>query len=1249
MPPLPSDLRRVLENAVIAARDEATTAAGAALKRLAVDAKDFPPYLTPDERSLRLKLRAAARQLGDPWSADKQAFASLNKLTHEVAYEHWHRMLFARFLAENNLLIHPEHNVPVDLATVAELAQEEAAKTNVKADTWATAGRYAAAMLPQIFRPDDPALAVQLAPEHQQALEKILESLPPSTFTADDSLGWVYQFWQSAEKERVNAGVKGGDKITGETLPAVTQLFTEHYMVLFLLHNTIGAWHAGKVLATAAGQKKAAACATEQELRDLVALPGYSFEYLRFVPDEASPAKWRPAAGAFTGWPRAAKELKVLDPCCGSGHFLVAVLELLVRLRMAEEGLDAKAAALAVIADNLFGLELDARCTQIAAFNVAMAAWKIAAEGGEHFAIPELHIACAGLGPSASLEQWMKLADKNSKAWEGIPSHARQAVTNGLTNLHQLFSQAPELGSLIDPAQLGAGGELFSADWETMQPFLKAALAQEKDADAHERAIAAQGMAKAAEVLSGEYTLVITNVPYLGRGGQGDVLKAFAEKQYPEAKADLATVFVQRMLKWVGGVGHDANAGTIAAVTPQNWLFLTSYKKLRERLLKERTWDMVARLGPGAFETIGGHVVNVALLTISGGKPVKERPHIMAGIDVAICRMPAEKASLLKGEHSLTAQRAASSSPSSAAPAGDAEAAEMENGPDVDPSAVAAEKGAEAPTSDGSVKLVPQAEQLKNPGVAITLDATAAHLPRLGTYADCYHGITTTDYSRFGRVFWEVVASDIGERWVGQQSTVESTRDFGGCSNLMLWENNGAEVQQMRRAGATVVITGLEAWGRDGVVISQMNSLSVARYGGSAFDTNVAIVVPKKAELLPAIWAFLADHSFAPTVRRFNQKVVVEYVYFPTMPFELAHWQKVAAEKYPNGLPEPQSDDPTQWLFHGHPTGRVPLTADPSPHLATVLQVAVARLVGYKWPAELDTKMRLAPEARTWVEKCKDLGSHVDDDGVVPLVNINKERPGHERVRALLEAAFGPKWTPGLLNDLLAAADAAGKSLDEWLRGGDFWAQHCAVFHHRPFVWQIWDGKKDGFNILVHYHRLAAPNGNGKKLLEKIVYTYLGDWITQQQAAAKRGEAGADLRLKAAQDLQTKLEAIIAGEPPYDIFVRWKPLHEQPIGWNPDINDGVRVNIRPFVTAGVLRGKVNVKWTKDRGKEPESIRPKKDFPWFWSCPEDEPPVDFAGGANFTGERLNDLHYTNTVKQAARNRTEHDAAISSGRK
>ena len=122
-------------------------------------------------------------------------------------------------------------------------------------------------------------------------------------------------------------------------------------------------------------------------------------------------------------------------------------------------------------------------------------------------------------------------------------------------------------------------------------------------------------------------------------------------------------------------------------------------------------------------------------------------------------------------------------------------------------------------------------------------------------------------------------------------------------------------------------------------------------------------------------------------------------------------------------------------------------------------------------------------------------------------------------------------------------------------------------------------------------------------------------------------------------------EAILTGERPFDLFVRWKPLHEQPVGWNPDINDGVRLNIRPWLTAKpltargknacILRATPKIKWDKDRGKEPQ--RPKADYPWFWSW--DEATADFKGGATFDGNRWNDCHYTLAAKQAARERRE----------
>jgi hypothetical protein len=253
---------------------------------------------------------------------------------------------------------------------------------------------------------------------------------------------------------------------------------------------------------------------------------------------------------------------------------------------------------------------------------------------------------------------------------------------------------------------------------------------------------------------------------------------------------------------------------------------------------------------------------------------------------------------------------------------------------------------------------------------------------------------------------------------------------------------------------------------------------------------------------------------------------------------------------------------------------------------------------------------------------------------------VRGEEPAAERLHRLLVASFGEDWTPAKERELIAATGSKAQDLEEWLRD-EFFEHHCKIFHHRPFVWHIWDGRRrDGFHALVNYHRLAEGDGKGRKLLENLTYSYLGDWLTRRQDGVKRGEAGAEERLAAALELKKHLETILEGEPPLDIFVRWKPLSRQPIGWEPDINDGVRLNIRPFMAedipggragAGILRWKPNIKWEKDRGKEPN--RPKDEFPWFWSW--DGKTKDWLGDAAFDGNRWNDCHYSNEVKRKAR--------------
>jgi hypothetical protein len=191
-------------------------------------------------------------------------------------------MLFARFLAENGLLMYPDPDGPVavTLEECEELAVEEGAANGRE-----LAARFAARMLQQIFRLDSPVFQLSLPPEHQQKLERLVADLPLEVFTASDSLGWVYQFWQAKKKDEVNASEV---KIGARELPAVTQLFTEPYMVSFLLDNSLGAWWAAQCDAgkgrrgdTAKGIFSRATY--EQEIREACTIPGVPLEYMRFV------------------------------------------------------------------------------------------------------------------------------------------------------------------------------------------------------------------------------------------------------------------------------------------------------------------------------------------------------------------------------------------------------------------------------------------------------------------------------------------------------------------------------------------------------------------------------------------------------------------------------------------------------------------------------------------------------------------------------------------------------------------------------------------------------------------------------------------------------------------------------------------------------------------------------------------------------------------------------------------------------
>lgn len=1148
--PLDKALRRTLEANVVKARDIAEQASTQALKRLSVGDAKPADYLSDEQRKLRTRLRAHGRQLGD--SKDANGQQSINKLVTEVAYEHWHRMLFARFLEQNSLLMYDEHT-RLTLAECNELVQDpDVARDELERrcqSGWELAGVLASKMLPQIFRINSPVFELEFAPEHQRSLEQLVTGLALDTFQAQDSLGWVYQFWQSKRKEEVN---KSEVKIGADELSPVTQLFTEPYMVSFLLDNSLGAWWAGQRLSDSDWQH--GGC--EQELRDKAAIPGVPLSYLRFVKDETT-QRWQPASGTFNSWPKRLSELKALDPCCGSGHFLVAAFLMLVPMRMQAENLTAQQAIDRVLSENLHGLELDQRCVELAAFAVALEAWRYPQSGG-YRCLPELNVACSGLSIGAKKEEWLALAGDNTN------------LRLTLEELYTQFKDAPVLGSLINPEASLGKSSLFELKWEEVGPLLNKAMSGEGGDERVELGVVAKGIAKAASLLALTYDYVVTNVPYLSQGKQSQTLSSHCEKFYYDARHDLANVFLERIVSYVG------ENGVAQIVMPQNWLYLKRYKNHRINLLKSLQWNLVARLGEGGFDSSAAAGAFVALYTFT--KAQADAVSAMSFIDCAELAGPERKAESLLN---LPLSR------------------------------------------------IYQQGQLKNPDAAVTFEESS-ELPLLSEYCSALSGVSTGELNRFTRRFWEV--SGFGADWELSQTSSTEVLHFTGLSNAVLWQSGRGELYELAQSvkhlnhAAQNWQRGRPNWGRPGVSISKMRELKASIYSGRIYDENCCAIIPNDTEALPVLWAYCSSPEYNAEVRKINQSILVQTKYMINVPFDYGHWAKVAEEKYPNGLPRPFTNDLTQWIFHGHPCGSViwdedttwithgELRVDDS-----VLQVAVARLLGYRWPAELHPEMELAVEQHAWVQRCQVLDAYVDDDGIVCLPAVRGEKAADQRLEALLQAAYGEAWTTPLKNRLLETVGS--KSLSLWLRD-KFFEQHCKMFQHRPFIWHIWDGLNDGFSALVNYHKLD------KACLERLIYTYLGDWIRTQQSGMASGEDGAQERLLAAEALNRELEAILEGEAPYDIFVRWKPVAEQPIGWTPDLNDGVRLNIRPFLnarsvgkkSAGILRWLPNIKWAKDRGKDVESA------PWYTLG------LQYEEGE---GARINDHHLSLAEKQAAR--------------
>lgn len=375
-------------------------------------------------------------------------------------------------------------------------------------------------------------------------------------------IGWMYQYYNTEPKDKVFAALKKNVKITKENIPAATQLFTPHWIVRYMVENSLGRlWIEGH---------------PDDDLRQC-------WEYYL---DEAEqePQVQAQLEEIRAGYREISPEdIRIIDPCMGSGHILVYAFDVLMQIYSAQ-GYSERDAAKLIVEKNLWGLDIDRRAYQLAYFAVMMKARQYNRRILTSGIKPNLFVIDDNRALTPEIIEY--IADGDSKMAADLRS-----ISDDLTN-------AREYGSIINVQPVDFNGLIERIGIISESDELNL-IAMENKRIVCEKILP---LVKQAQTLSQKYDVVCTNPPYMGGSGMSDKLSDFVKKNYPDSKSDLFAVFIERC-------GQLANLkGYQAMITQHAWMFLSSYEKLREKLMLSTTVNM-AHLGARAFDEIGGEVV----------------------------------------------------------------------------------------------------------------------------------------------------------------------------------------------------------------------------------------------------------------------------------------------------------------------------------------------------------------------------------------------------------------------------------------------------------------------------------------------------------------------------------------------------------------------------------------------------------------------------------------------------------------
>ena len=389
-------------------------------------------------------------------------------------------------------------------------------------------------------------------------IEQMITQIPEDNWQdAVQIIGWLYQYYNSEKKDDVFAALKKNVKITKENIPAATQLFTPDWIVRYMVENSLGRlWVEGhpdtKTQLLPTPEEQAAYTAGNRDPEDTKW--HYYLEEAQQEPQvQAQLAEISKQYADLTP-----EQIKVIDPCCGSGHILAYLFDVLMQI-YENYGYTPRDAVTSILQNNLYGLDIDDRAAQLAYFAVMMKARRYDRRFFSHTTQPHVY----------AIEESNRIEKPDVEYFCNGKLELKDAMHTILTQLHD----AKEYGSILTiPPQ----------DWDALYARFDEVA---DESSFHRESIRKKllPLVRVAQTLAQKYDVVVTNPPYMGSSGMGAKLAEYVKKNYPDSKSDLFAIFIEHGNQMVKPNGMNS------MVTMQSWMFLSSFEKMRVNLLQTKT------------------------------------------------------------------------------------------------------------------------------------------------------------------------------------------------------------------------------------------------------------------------------------------------------------------------------------------------------------------------------------------------------------------------------------------------------------------------------------------------------------------------------------------------------------------------------------------------------------------------------------------------------------------------------------